>query len=152
MLLDQVREKARVKHFSIRTERCYIYWTQRYLRFLKGAGAWRHPAAAGTFRGGSFFDRPGRGRPSVGQHPESGARGAVVPLSRSPAKRHWSVGCGACTAAQTRAARVVERRSQAASGGAGRAADARAVRPDGATDVWGGLAAVGMLPAAGEGS
>ncbi len=48
MLLDQVREKARVKHFSIRTERCYVYWTQRYLRFLKGAGAWRHPAEAGT--------------------------------------------------------------------------------------------------------
>jgi integron integrase len=48
MLLDQVRHKARVKHFSIRTERCYVYWVQRYLRFLKGAGPWRHPAAAGT--------------------------------------------------------------------------------------------------------
>ena len=48
MLLNQVREKARVKHFSIRTERCYVYWTERYLRFLKGAGDWRHPGEVGT--------------------------------------------------------------------------------------------------------
>ncbi len=48
MLLDQVREKARLKHFSLRTERCYVYWIERYLRFLKGNGRWRHPSEVGA--------------------------------------------------------------------------------------------------------
>src|ERR1041384_5208856 len=32
-LLDQVRHTARVKHFSYRTEQCYVYWAERYIRF-----------------------------------------------------------------------------------------------------------------------
>jgi site-specific recombinase XerD len=55
MLLDQVRQKARVRHFSIRTERCYVYWAERYLRFLKGAGTWRHPREAGTLEVEAFL-------------------------------------------------------------------------------------------------
>jgi len=30
---------GRVKHFSIRTEHCYVCGAGRYLRFLKGTGA-----------------------------------------------------------------------------------------------------------------
>ena len=32
-LLDHVRETARVKHFSYRTEQTYVYWSERYIRF-----------------------------------------------------------------------------------------------------------------------
>ena len=32
-LLDQVREVMRLKHYSIRTERCYCDWIRRYVRF-----------------------------------------------------------------------------------------------------------------------
>jgi Phage integrase, N-terminal SAM-like domain len=32
-LMDQVREVLRVKHYSIRTERCYCDWIRRYVRF-----------------------------------------------------------------------------------------------------------------------
>jgi hypothetical protein len=32
-LLDQVREVMRVRHYSIRTERCYSDWIRRYIRF-----------------------------------------------------------------------------------------------------------------------
>src|SRR6516162_8535031 len=32
-LLDQVREVMRIKHYSIRTERCYCDWIRRYIRF-----------------------------------------------------------------------------------------------------------------------
>jgi len=32
-LLDQVREVMRLKHYSIRTERCYCDWIRRYIRF-----------------------------------------------------------------------------------------------------------------------
>src|SRR4051812_38201290 len=32
-LLEQVRQPARVKHFSYRTEQCYAYWIERFIRF-----------------------------------------------------------------------------------------------------------------------
>ena len=32
-LMDQVREVMRLKHYSIRTERCYGDWIRRYIRF-----------------------------------------------------------------------------------------------------------------------
>jgi Phage integrase, N-terminal SAM-like domain len=34
-LMDQVREVMRLKHYSIRTERCYCDWIRRYIRFHK---------------------------------------------------------------------------------------------------------------------
>ena len=34
-LLDQVREVMRIKHYSIRTERCYCDWIRRYIHFHK---------------------------------------------------------------------------------------------------------------------
>jgi integrase len=33
--LDQVREVMRLKHYSIRTERCYCDWIRRYIHFHK---------------------------------------------------------------------------------------------------------------------
>jgi len=32
-LMDQVREVMRLRHYSIRTERCYCDWIRRYVRF-----------------------------------------------------------------------------------------------------------------------
>src|ERR1043166_4108829 len=32
-LMDQVREVLRVKHYSIRPERCYCDWIRRYIRY-----------------------------------------------------------------------------------------------------------------------
>src|ERR1035437_585237 len=32
-LLDQVREVMRLKHYSIRTERCYCDWIKRFIKF-----------------------------------------------------------------------------------------------------------------------
>lgn len=33
-LLDQVRERIRVKHYSIRTETAYLDWIKRYIMFF----------------------------------------------------------------------------------------------------------------------
>jgi hypothetical protein len=33
-LMDQVREVMRLKHYALRTERCYCDWVRRYVRFL----------------------------------------------------------------------------------------------------------------------
>ena len=43
-LLEQVRQTARVKHFSYRTEKAYVYWAERYIRFH----GIRHPNLLGT--------------------------------------------------------------------------------------------------------
>jgi integron integrase len=43
-LLDRLRQVARVKHFSYRTEQAYAYWAERYIRFH----GIRHPTAMGA--------------------------------------------------------------------------------------------------------
>ena len=42
-LLDQVRERIRVKHYSLRTEDAYLHWIRRFI-FFHGK---RHPAEMG---------------------------------------------------------------------------------------------------------
>ncbi|HEY0661616.1 MAG TPA: integron integrase [Lysobacter sp.] len=43
-LLDQVRARCRVKHYSLRTERAYLYWIRRYII----ANQKRHPREMGA--------------------------------------------------------------------------------------------------------
>ena len=43
-LLDRVRERIRLKHYSIRTEQAYVEWVARFVRFRRG----RHPAQLGA--------------------------------------------------------------------------------------------------------
>lgn len=38
-LLDQMRDRIRLKHYSIRTERVYCEWVKRFIRFHQ----YRHP-------------------------------------------------------------------------------------------------------------
>ena len=43
-LLDQVRARCRLKHYSLRTERVYVYWAKRFVL----ANERRHPRAMGA--------------------------------------------------------------------------------------------------------
>ena len=43
-LLDRVRDRIRVKHYSIRTEQAYVDWIKRFIRFHGK----RHPAELGS--------------------------------------------------------------------------------------------------------
>lgn len=65
-LLDRVREVARFKHYSVRTERSYCEWIERFVRFhavkpegSKGVGVrryvWRHPETMGAEEVRSFL-------------------------------------------------------------------------------------------------
>ena len=40
-LMEQVRARMRLKHYSLRTEQAYLYWIRRYIR----ANGMRHPAS-----------------------------------------------------------------------------------------------------------
>ena len=43
-LLDRIRNKCRLLHYSIRTESAYVNWVTRFLRFHRlPDGTWRHP-------------------------------------------------------------------------------------------------------------
>jgi len=43
-LLDQLRAKCRVRHYSVRTERAYLYWNRRFIL----ANGKRHPRSMGV--------------------------------------------------------------------------------------------------------
>ena len=43
-LFEVVRNKIRVKHYSIRTEKTYIYWIKSYLQFYSS----QHPRELGA--------------------------------------------------------------------------------------------------------
>jgi integron integrase len=47
-LLDQVRCKIRVKHYSLATERCYVRWIERFIIFHRRGNVWRHPREMGV--------------------------------------------------------------------------------------------------------
>ena len=48
-LLDQVRERVRYLHYSLKTEKAYLYWIRFFIRWsaMQGAGM-RHPRDMGT--------------------------------------------------------------------------------------------------------
>ena len=47
-LLEQVRQLLRLRHYSLRTEDCYLRWIELFLRFHKGPEGWRHPSTMGA--------------------------------------------------------------------------------------------------------
>jgi hypothetical protein len=50
-LLDRVRERIRYKHYSLRTEKAYVYWARWYIRFHR----LRHPIDMGSAEVQSFL-------------------------------------------------------------------------------------------------
>jgi integron integrase len=52
-LLEQVRERCRVKHYSLRTERVYAHWVKRFIL----ANGKRHPRGLGVVEVESFLTR-----------------------------------------------------------------------------------------------
>ncbi len=48
-LLDQLRECLRYRHYSLNTEKSYVYWVRFYVRWSAHAGgAMRHPKDMGA--------------------------------------------------------------------------------------------------------
>ncbi len=47
-LLDQLREVLRYKHYSLRTEEAYVYWTKFFVRWHGRNGQVRHPRDMGS--------------------------------------------------------------------------------------------------------
>lgn len=47
-LLDQVRERIRYLHYSLQTEKAYLYWVRFFIRWHGRAGVMRHPRDMGA--------------------------------------------------------------------------------------------------------
>ena len=47
-LLDQVRERIRYMHYSLSTERVYVYWVRFFVRWSRREGQTRHPRDIGV--------------------------------------------------------------------------------------------------------
>ncbi|MHC4129569.1 MAG: integron integrase [Planctomycetota bacterium] len=47
-LLDEVQRTIRVRHYSRDTEKTYLHWIERFVRFHAGDGTWRHPQDLGA--------------------------------------------------------------------------------------------------------
>ena len=50
-LLDQVRDRLRLKHYSLRTETAYVGWIKRYIVFNDK----RHPSEMGKIEAEAFL-------------------------------------------------------------------------------------------------
>jgi hypothetical protein len=55
-LIDQIRQTLRVRHYTYRTEKTYIYWIRRYILFHQK----RHPAEMGEKEINRFTGLPPR--------------------------------------------------------------------------------------------
>jgi site-specific recombinase XerD len=47
-LLDQVREQIRYRHYSLSTEKTYLYWVKFFVRWHGRSGKMRHPRVMGA--------------------------------------------------------------------------------------------------------
>ena len=58
-LLDQVRERIRYLHYSLSTEKVYLYWVKFFIRWHGRDGGMKHPRDRGAAKGRSLFDHAG---------------------------------------------------------------------------------------------
>lgn len=72
-LLDQVRDRIRLKHYSLRTEEAYVGWIRRYILFHGK----RHPAELGKEAVEAFLSDLARGR-SVAASTQNQAKSALL--------------------------------------------------------------------------
>src|SRR5674476_551072 len=85
-LLDQVRDRLRVKHYSMRTEDTYLQWIRRFI-FFHGK---KHPREMGGPQVEAFLSRlataggiaPARQGCRFRAPRDHGARGVLSPLDR----------------------------------------------------------------------
>lgn len=53
-LLDQVRERLRYMHYSLQTEKSYVYWIKFFVRWHGRFGTMRHPREMGQLEVEAF--------------------------------------------------------------------------------------------------
>lgn len=80
-LVPSLRDALRLRRYSLKTEKAYIHWAKRYVRFH----LLRHPKDMGASEVTAFLNHLARDRhvAAATQNQESGAGGAAIPVSGS---------------------------------------------------------------------
>jgi len=86
-LLDQVRDQLRLKHYSLRTEKTYVYWIKTYILFHGK----RHPAEMGDEEIRQFLVHLATGE-GVAASTQNQALSALLFLYRSVLQKELTVG------------------------------------------------------------
>ena len=116
-LLDQVRDRLRVKHYSMRTEDTYLHWIRRFILFHGK----KHPREMGGPAGRAVSVASRHRRPRRCFDAKSGAVCVAVSLPRGAAARSGVVGwLGARQAAEARSCGAHGERGPGASRATGR--------------------------------
>lgn len=55
-LLDQLRERMRSLHYSLQTEKAYLYWVRLFIRWHSHGGAMRRPREMGSAEVEAFIN------------------------------------------------------------------------------------------------
>lgn len=55
-LLDQLRERIRYLHYSLQTEKAYLYWARFFIRWHGRGGVMRHPRDMGAAEVEAFLN------------------------------------------------------------------------------------------------
>ena len=74
-LLDQVRERIRYMHYSIRTEQAYVHWVRAFIRFH----GLRHPAEMGGAEVPALREQMAKARVVWAADREAGRGGLYMP-------------------------------------------------------------------------
>ena len=83
-LLDQVRERLRYMHYSLRTEEAYVYWVRGFVRW----SGMRHPRELGAAEVAGLSDHARQRAAGRGGHASPGAERAALSLPRGARHRH----------------------------------------------------------------
>ena len=67
-LLDQVRERIRYLHYSLSTEKVYLYWARFFIRWHGREGRMKHPRDMGAREVEAFLTMLAKERACVGVH------------------------------------------------------------------------------------
>ena len=79
-LLDQVSERIRYMHYSLKTEKAYLYWVRFFIRWsATQPGGMRHPRDMGVADVEAFLSMMAKER-KASAYPQSSAQCLVVSL------------------------------------------------------------------------
>lgn len=77
-LLDQVRERIRYLHYSLSTEKTYLYWVRFFVRWAGRGENMRHPRDMGAPEVEAFLSMLGDRAPGIGVHAQPSTKRAAV--------------------------------------------------------------------------
>ncbi len=87
-LLDRVRAACRVRHYSLRTEQCYVHWIRRFVWFH----GLRHPQEMGAAEINAFLTYLAVGNSPAPRAKERPGEGGLRTLPLPAAGEGWGVG------------------------------------------------------------